>query len=136
MKIAASGAILLLTFSILSFGMPNLANAQSAESPLTLTTDSGIYGENSEIVISGKVKESSLSEYAQPITLMIVSPDGNIVKVDQLDLNSNNEFSTTLVAGGPLWKAGGDYIVKANYGAQKAEITFNYAGGSLSLIHI
>jgi hypothetical protein len=130
MKIAASGAILLLTFSILSFGMPNLANAQSAESPLTLTTDSGIYGENSEIVISGKVKESSLSEYAQPITLMIVSPDGNIVKVDQLDLNSNNEFSTTLVAGGPLWKAGGDYIVKANYGAQKAEITFNYAGGS------
>jgi hypothetical protein len=28
MKIMASGAILLLTFSIRSFGMPNLANAQ------------------------------------------------------------------------------------------------------------
>ena len=64
---------------------------------------------------------------------MIVSPDGNIVKIDQLNLNSNNEFSTTLVAGGPLWKAGGDYTVKVNYGAQKAETSFNYAGGSGSI---
>ena len=130
MKIAASGAILLLTFSILSFGMPNFANAQSSEAPLTISTDYPGYAENSEIIISGQVKESSLSEYPTPITLMIVSPDGNIVKVDQLNLNSSNEFSTTLVAGGPLWKAGGDYTVKVNYGAQKAEVTFNYAGGS------
>ena len=130
MKIAASGAILLLTFSILSFGMPNFANAQSSEAPLTVSTDYPGYAENSEIIISGKVKESSLSEYPTPITLMIVSPDGNIVKVDQLTLNSSNEFFTNLVAGGPLWKAGGDYTVKVNYGAQKAEAIFNYAGGS------
>ena len=87
--------------------------------PLTVSTDYPGYAENGEIIISGKVKESSLSEYHTPVTLMIVSPDGNIVKIDQLALNSNNEFSTTLVAGGPLWKAGGDYTVKANYGAQK-----------------
>ena len=130
MKIVASGAILLLTLSILSFGMPNLANAQSTEFPLTVLTDYPGYAENSEIIISGKVKESSLSEYEQPVTLMVVSPDGNIVKVDQLSLNSSNEFSTTLVAGGPLWKAGGEYVVKANYGSQKAETTFNYTGGS------
>ena len=98
--------------------------------PLTVSTDYPGYAENGEIVISGKVKESSLSEYTTPVTLMIVSPDGNIVKIDQLSLNSSNEFSTTLVAGGPLWKAGGDYTVKVNYGAQKAETTFNYAGGS------
>ena len=130
MKIAASGAILLLSFSILSFGMPNLANAQSSEFPLTVETDFPGYAENSEIIISGKVKESSLSEYPTPILLMVVSPDGNIVKVDQLNLNSNNEFSTSLIAGGNLWKAGGDYTVKASYGPQKAETTFNYAGGS------
>ena len=64
---------------------------------------------------------------------MVVSPDDNIVTIKQLTLDSNNEFSTTLVAGGPLWKAGGDYTVKANYGAQKAETTFNYAGGSGSI---
>ena len=130
MKIAAYGAFLLLTFSILSFGMPNLANAQDAEFPLSVSTDFPGYAENSEIIISGKVKESSLSDYDQPITLMIISPDDNIVTIKQLNLNSNHEFSTSIIAGGPLWKAGGDYTVKANYGAQKAETTFNYAGGT------
>ena len=130
MKITVYSAILLLSFSILSFGMPNLANAQSSDPPLSIETDYPGYAENSEIVVTGKVKDSSLTDYPQDITLMIVSPDGNIVKIDQLTLNSNNEFYTTLVAGGPLWKAGGDYTIKANYGAQKAETTFNYAGGS------
>ena len=133
MKIVVSGTVLLLMFSILSFGMPTFANAQSSEAPLTVSTDYPGYAENGEIIISGKVKESSLSEYPTPVTLMLVSPDDNIVTIKQLNLDSNNEFSTTIVAGGPLWKAGGDYTVKANYGAQKAEITFNYAGGSGSI---
>ena len=133
MKIVVSGTVLLLVFSILSFGMPTFANAQSSEAPLTVSTDYPGYAENGEIIISGKVKESSLSEYPTPVTLMLVSPEDNIVTIKQLNLDSNNEFSTTIVAGGPLWKAGGDYTVKANYGAQKAEITFNYAGGSGSI---
>ena len=130
MKIIITSAILLLSFSILSFGMPTFATAQSTESPLSVETDYPGYAENSEIIIYGKVKESSLSEYQTPITLMIINADGNIVSIDQLTLDSNNEFYTTLVAGGPLWKSGGDYTVKVNYGAQKAETTFNYAGGS------
>ena len=133
MKIVASSAFLLLMISIVSFGMPTFANAQSAEFPLTVSTDYPGYAENGEIVISGKVKESSLSEYPTPVTLMVINSEGNIVSIDQLNLDSNNEFTTTNVAGGPLWKSGGDYIVKANYGAQKAETTFNYAGGSGSI---
>ena len=128
MKIVASSIFLLLAFSILSFGMPTFANAQSTLPPLSVSTDFPAYAENSEIIISGIVKESSLSEYEQPITIMIVNSDGNIVKIAQLSLTSNNDFSTTLVAGGPLWKSGGEYTVKVNYGAQKAETTFNYAG--------
>jgi len=105
MKIVASGAVLLLMISIVSFGMPTFANAQSAEFPLTVSTDYPGYAENGEIIISGQVKESSLSEYPTPVTLMVVSPDGNIVKIDQLNLNSNNEFSTTLVEyeGNDFW---------------------------------
>ena len=130
MKIVATSAILLLTFSILSFAMPSFANAQSSQPPLSLFTDYPGYAENSEIIIFGQVKESSLSTYEQPVTVLVLNSDGNIVKIAQIDLNSNNEFSTSLVAGGPLWKSGGEYTVKANYGAQKAEATFNYAGGS------
>jgi len=130
MKVIISSLILLLAFSIISFGMPNLVNAQTSEFPLTVITDFPGYAENSEIIVNGKVKTSSLTEYTQPVTLMIINSEGNIVKIAQLDLDSNNEYSITLVAGGPLWKSGGDYIVKVNYGPQKAETTFNYAGGS------
>ena len=56
MKIVASGAVLLLMFSIISFGMPTFVNAQSAEFPLTVSTDYPGYAENGEIIISGKSK--------------------------------------------------------------------------------
>jgi len=126
---------MLLAFSILSFGMPTFANGQSSEVPLTVTTDYPVYAEISEIMISGKIRESSLSEFTTPVTIMILSPEGNVVTIEQLKLNSNNEFSTTVTAGGPLWKSGGDYTIKAQYGsATKAEITFNYAGGSGSTL--
>jgi len=97
---------------------------------LTVETDFPGYAENSEIIISGKVSESSLAEYAQPVTIQIINSEGNIVSIPQLNLDSNNEYSVTLTAGGPLWAPGGDYTVKAQYGVQEAETTFNYAGGS------
>ena len=133
MRIIVTGTILLLTFSILSFGMPNIANAQSNEPPISLSTDYPGYAENSEIVISGKIKDSTLADYELPVSIRILNPDGNIVTIDQLNLNSTNEFYTTAVAGGPLWKSGGEYTILAQYGAQKAEITFNYSGGSGSV---
>ena len=56
MKIVGSSAVLLLMISIVSFGMPTFANAQSTEFPLTVSTDYPGYAENSEIIISGQVK--------------------------------------------------------------------------------
>ena len=129
MKLVASGAILLLTFSILSFGMPTFANAQSDEPPLSVTTDFPGYADGSEIIVTGKVKESSLTDYPQDITIMIISPNGTIVAIAQVSLDSNNEYSYTLTAGGMMSKSG-EYTVQANYGAQKGEITFNYSGSN------
>ena len=125
MKIITCGAVLLLSFAILSFSLPNIANAQSDQPPLSISTDFPGYAENSEIIITGKVKTSSLADYDQPVTLMLVSPAGNIVTIQQLNLDSNNEFLSTMTAGGPLWKSGGEYTIKANYGFQKAETVFN-----------
>ena len=129
MKIAFTGTILLLTFSILSFGMPTFVNAQSDEVPLSVETDYPGYAENSEIIISGKVKESTLTDYPQDVTIMIVSPNGNIVTIAQVSLDSNNQYYHTFTAGG-MMSTDGDYTIKANYGAQKAEITFDYTSGS------
>ena len=44
-------------------------------------------------------------------------------------LDSNNEYSTSFVTTGPLWKAGGEYTVKAYYGVQKNDTTFTFTGG-------
>jgi len=129
MKLVVSGAILLLTFSILSFGMPTFANAQSNEPPISVQTDFPVYAENSEIIISGKIKESSLADYPQDVTLMIISPNGTIVAIAQISLDSNNQYSYSLTAGG-MMSHGGEYAVKASYGAQKGETTFNYSGSS------
>ena len=129
MKIIATSAILLLMFSILSFGMPTFVNAQSSESPISVQTDFPGYAENSEIIISGKIRESSLADYPQDVTLMIVSPNGTIVAIAQISLDSNNQYSYSLTAGG-MMSHGGEYIVKASYGAQKGETTFNYSGST------
>ena len=129
MKLVVSGAILLLTLSILSFGMPTFANAQSNEPPISIQTDFPVYAENSEIIISGKIKESSLADYPQDVTLMIISPNGTIVAIAQISLDSNNQYSYSFTAGG-MMSHGGEYTVKATYGAQKGETTFNYSGSS------
>ena len=130
MKIIASSAILLLMFSILSFGMPTFVNAQSSEPPISVQTDFPGYAENSEIIISGQIRESSLADYPQDVTLMIVSPNGTIVAIAQISLDSNNQYSYALTAGG-MMSSGGEYTVKATYGLQaKGETTFNYSGSS------
>ena len=134
MKIVTSGIFLVLAFSILSFGMPTFVNAQSTQVPLSVETDAEIYAENSEITISGIVKESSLSDYNQPVTIRILNPDGNIITIDQQNLDSNNSYQSIFVTGGPLWKSSGEYSVLVQYGAQKGETTFDYAGGSSQTI--
>ena len=131
MKIVASSTILLLAFSILSFGMPAFANAQSSEPPISVNTDFPVYTEGSEIIITGQIRESSLVDYPQDVTIMIVSPNGNIVAIAQTSLDSVNQYSHTLTAGG-MMSNDGEYIVKANYGAQRGETTFNYTGNSVS----
>ena len=129
MKTIAYCSILLLSFAILSFGMPNLANAQSDELPISVNTDFPGYADGSEIIITGKIRESSLADYPQDVTIMIVSPNGNIVAIAQVSLDSNNEYSYSFTAGG-MMSDGGEYIVKANYGAQKGETIFNFSGSN------
>jgi len=129
MKVTGFLSVVLLSVCIASFGLTGAVNAQTTELPLSVNTDYPGYADNGEIIISGKVRTSSLSEYATPVTIMIVNPDGNIVTVAQVNLDDNNEYSTSMIAGGPQWKSGGDYTVKAQYGAQKAETTFNFVGG-------
>ena len=132
MNLVGTTSFFLLTICIASYGLTGAVYAQSQETPLSVETDLPAYAENSDITVSGKVRDSSLSKQPTPLILPIVNPDGTIVGIAQENLDSSNGYSASFKAAGPLWKSGGEYVVIAKYGAQKATTTFEYTGPSIS----
>ena len=109
MKIAGFASIFLLTACILSYGLTGAFAAEGSQQvPLSVNTNLPGYTDGIVITISGEVRESSLAKNTTPITLRIISADGaSMVGMAQVDLDSNNEYSHTFTAGGPLWKVSG-----------------------------
>jgi len=95
--------------------------------PVVVTTDKAAYGEGDTIMVSGEVKEL-LSGF--PVTLQVISANGNLVTIQQLDVGLDKKFNYELTAGGPLWKAEGTYLIKVLYGTESrtAEATFEFGG--------
>ncbi len=95
--------------------------------PVVVTTDKAAYGEGDTIMVSGEVREL-LSGF--PVTLQVISANGNLVTIQQLDVGLDKKFNYELTAGGPLWKAEGTYLIKVLYGTESrtAEATFEFGG--------
>jgi hypothetical protein len=127
MKLSGFLAFTLLSISILSFGLTGAVNAQSVL-PVSVETDSSTYTTGNSIVISGLIQ--NLSEYEQAVSVMVVSPNGNMVFIDQVLPNSSGNYSTTLTAGGTM-NSSGEYEIRAQYGAQKITSTFNFISGDV-----
>ena len=125
MKLSGFLAFALLSVSILSFGLTGAVNAQSVL-PLSVSTDATAYTTGNTIVISGLIQ--NLAEYEQPVVLMIVSPDGNIVTIQQVMPDSSGNYSTTVKSGGTM-NSSGEYEIRAQYGAQKITGSFNFISG-------
>jgi len=134
MRVLGISSIFLLTACILSSGLAGAFAAEgSQEIPLSVETNyPGIsITDGIELIISGQVRDSSLASQPTPVLLRIITPDGsNMVGMEQVMLDSDNRYSVSLTAGGPLWTASGEYTIKAQYGAQKGETTFTFTGGS------
>jgi len=135
MKLWGKFFLTVLALSLLSYGISGAAYA--AVEPLSVTTNKEFYGEGNTITISGFVKnfDASDPQKSMDVTIMIISPSGNIVTIAQISPSSDGNYSTTslslpIVAGGPLINAEGDYTVKAKWGAQSNQITFEYGGSS------
>jgi predicted secreted protein with PEFG-CTERM motif len=96
---------------------------------ITVTTDKTSYNDGDKVTISGSTQEY-ISD--TPITVKIISPIGNIVKVDQVDLGSDKTFSTSITATGSLWQAAGTYQAMVQFGSKdrSAETTFQFTGSA------
>ena len=100
----------------------NIDGSQLTKS-FVVATNKKSYSMGETIQISGHVK--TLAEYSQSVTIVVVSPDGNIVTIVQVIPDKYGNFSHTMKAGGPM-TAPGDYQIIAKYGAQKTTNDFRF----------
>ncbi|KAG2474475.1 MAG: exported protein of unknown function, partial [Nitrosopumilales archaeon] len=86
-----------------------------AEVPVSVWTDKITYDHESTIRVDGAVANIRIGT---PVTVTVISPTNNIVTIDQLTVDSNGRFSTTLSTQGNLWKYDGTYTIRVQYGNQ------------------
>jgi len=93
----------------------------------TFEINKNSYSDGEKIRISGYVEEL-LSQ--TPVTLQILSPNGNLVSIAQIQVDADGTFNTEFTAGGPSWKSQGTYTIKALYGSNSltSETTFHFDG--------
>ena len=129
MKLWGKFFLAILTLSLLSYGVSGAAFA--AIEPLSVTTNKEFYTEGATITISGLVKDFDTSDdmRSMDVTIIVLSPNGNIVTVAQVTPSSDGNYFTTIVAGGMV-NVEGDYTVKAQWGAQANQTEFKYSGSS------
>jgi len=132
-------AILLLTLSAIllsqSYGFAyadhggNHYTAEAGDGTITIGTDSSSYTTGEMINVRGSVSDYDESDSFKnfDMTLKLVAPNGNIVTISQIPLNSDGSYSTYIPAQGPLWKFDGDYTVSVSHGSDKnASTTFTF----------
>jgi len=94
-------------------GYRSAAELLLQELPISVWTDRSIYDHESTIRVEGKV--ANIRSGAQ-VALLVKGPfKDNIVTVDQLVVDSNGMFSTTLTTAGNNWKYDGAYTIRVQY---------------------
>ena len=96
---------------------------------ISVATDSSSYEAGEMISISGSVSDYVESDPFKnfDMTLKLTAPNGNIINISQIPLNSDGSYSTFIPAQGPLWKFVGDYTISVSWGSDnKASATFAF----------
>jgi len=96
-------------------GTMSISSAFAQVPPITVWTDSSIYDHETTINVDGEVANIRVGT---PVTLIVTSPTNNIVTIDQLSVDTDGTFSTTLSTAGNLWKYDGVYTIRVQYGSE------------------
>jgi predicted secreted protein with PEFG-CTERM motif len=81
--------------------------------PISVWTDKAVYNQPGSIQVGGHVKDVNPNF---DVTLKVVGPTGNVVKVDQIMVDDNGDYETTLSTASPLWTKTGVYTISVQYG--------------------
>ena len=136
-------AIILLALSVIilsqSYGLVyadhgghHFAN-ESIVGELTIGIDSSSYTTGEIINIAGSVSDYDESDPFKnfDVTLRVIASNNNIISISQIPLDSDGSYSTSVLAGGPLWSVDGDYAIHASHGPDKsASMTFAFVAST------
>lgn len=91
--------------------------------PLTITTDSTTYQEDTPIYITGKLNNS---HNGTTVTVSLQSPNGHLSSIHNI-ITKNNTYSTVIPTGNNTTiLIPGLYTLTAHYGTETANTTFDY----------
>ena len=85
--------------------------SSSTESAGGLSISANAMEGSDTIEITGQTSKTN-----QDVTFTVTSPNGNLVSVAQVSPESNGDFATDILVGGPLWSQDGAYTVTAQQG--------------------
>ena len=113
----------------------DVANKMVMESiPISVTTDKSVYDHNSMITVQGQIANFRPNS---DIGLIVTGPPPfkNVIMVDQIKVNSDGTFKTTISTAGEPWKYDGTYIIRVTYGTQEVTDTVpvDVVGGIIEL---
>ena len=111
----------LFAILITSVGIPAFAE----NGLIIVSTDKSTYSDGETITIFGEIKNMVPGDQ---LSILIQSPNGNLVALDQLTVGMDNQFGTEIKVGGKLMKTEGTYSIKVQYREQSAITSFEFGG--------
>ena len=104
--------------------------SQASEVPIiTIETDSSSYKTGDIVHVYGSVSDYNEEDPYKnfDVALRVIASNNNIISISQISLDSDGSYSTSIPAGGPLWKFDGDYTISASHGSDRsASVTFAF----------
>ena len=127
----SSGVVTQTPIQLSSSSNPSLSSLSfvSSSFPIDVTTDKAAYSAGEAIRIIGEVWD--YNNY--PISLIVKSPNGNLVTIAQIDIGANNRFDWEFTSGGPLMNKKGTYTITAQNGNnvnRVATTSFDFDGST------
>ena len=106
--------VMLVPIAILILAGTGFVSQAFAAFTITMETDKDVYDHSSVITVTGQVEPIDLQYSEVTIIVKSTNPPG-IVQIDQIAVNNDGSFSTTIETANVIMKKDGTYLIYAQY---------------------
>ena len=105
---------MLVPVAILILAGTGFVSQAFAAFTITMETDKDVYDHSSVITVTGQVEPIDL-QYSEVIIIVKSTNPPGIVQIDQIAVNNDGSFSTTIETANVIMKKDGTYLIYAQY---------------------